>query len=217
MSAPPYKWQFPANPSALFPKEKESWYATASIECQVEAAVGFRSASANPVTCIVNQKENRSMSHESNAKRLIVRSTSAAVKQNLAGSLGFVIAVAFLTVIVTFASLPSACADAASAMQRIRSGPHSSMPMPETATAYGNEGEGMTIQNGTNKTLYVYFVGPVQKTVVIKPGATAGVSLVVGNYEVAVEIPNAHVTPFYGKQSYKSDTHYWLKFFLRSE
>jgi hypothetical protein len=106
-------------------------------------------------------------------------------------------------------------ADAASAIQRIKSGAHSSMPEPTTAPASGAEGEGMTIENGTGQTLYVYFSGPVNKTVKIASGTERSVSLVVGRYEVAGEIPGGNVRPFYGKQSYDANTHYWLKFYLR--
>jgi hypothetical protein len=130
----------------------------------------------------------------------------------------FVTAAAFAAALGALLLIPvaRAHADAASAaISRIKSGAHSSMPIPETATATGDAGEGMTIQNGTNHTLYVYFVGPVHKAVKIPRGATKGVSLVVGSYQVAGEIPHANVQPFYGRQTYAANTHYWLKFYLR--
>jgi hypothetical protein len=88
------------------------------------------------------------------------------------------------------------------------------MPAPSTAHATGNAGEGMTIENGTGHTLYVYFDGPTSKTVKVPDGSQVDVALVVGSYQVAGEIPNSHVRPFYGKQSYEDNTHYWLKFFI---
>lgn len=113
------------------------------------------------------------------------------------------------------AAIPAqALAGAGSAIARIKSGPHTSMPQPSTAPATGNAGEGMTIINGTGHTLYVYFDGPTSKTVKVPDGSQAGVTLVVGSYEVAGEIPGSHITPFYGRQSYEANTHYWLKFFV---
>ena len=109
---------------------------------------------------------------------------------------------------------PVAFGDASSAIQRIKSGPHSSMPTPEQANATGNAGEGMTIENGTGQTLYVYFDGPVSRSVKIPSGSSIGVALTVGSYEVAGEIPKSNITPFYGTQTYEANTHYWLKFYV---
>ena len=73
----------------------------------------------------------------------------------------------------------------------------------------------MTIENGTGHTLHVHFSGPVSRTVVVPDGRSESVELVVGDYQVAAEVPGSRITPFYGQQSYQSFTHYWLKFYTR--
>lgn len=102
----------------------------------------------------------------------------------------------------------------ADAIARIRGGPHVQMPPPQTAHASGGSGQGMTIENGTGYILRVHFNGPVIRSVDVPDGASVGVELVVGSYEVAAEVPGAPVTPFYGNQRYEPSTHYWLKFFV---
>jgi hypothetical protein len=107
----------------------------------------------------------------------------------------------------------------AAAIARIRSGPHAEMPPAQAAVANGPEGEGMTIENGTAYPMRVYFSGPIQRSVSVPKGRSAGVELVVGNYEVAVEVvgetPGVRIMPFYGRQTYEGNTHYWLKFYLQ--
>jgi len=104
--------------------------------------------------------------------------------------------------------------DPTDAIARIRSGPHVPMPPPETAHASGGPGKGMTIENGTGYTLRVHFSGPVNRTVDVTDGQSADVELAVSSYEVAAEVPGAPVTPFYGRQTYEPNFHYWLKFFV---
>jgi hypothetical protein len=102
------------------------------------------------------------------------------------------------------------------AIARIRGGPHSSMPPPERAPATGPAGKGMTIENGTGHPLRVHFEGPVTRTVEVADGRSADVALAVGRYQVAGEVPGSSILPFYGEQTYEPNTHYWLKFFVRT-
>jgi hypothetical protein len=74
----------------------------------------------------------------------------------------------------------------------------------------------MTIENGTGHLLRVHFSGPITRTVDVPNGTSAGVDLAVGRYEVAAEVPQAPIVPFYGKQEYRANTHYWLQFFVRA-
>jgi hypothetical protein len=101
------------------------------------------------------------------------------------------------------------------AIQRIRNGPHSSMPAPSVAPANGPAGEGMTVQNHTSYALTVYFSGATDVSMIIPPGASRDVALVTGKYQVAVEIPDSRVTPYFGEHTYETRTHYWLSFSLK--
>ena len=102
----------------------------------------------------------------------------------------------------------------AEAIARIRHGSHVQMPSPRMERASGPAGKGMTIENGTGSLLRVHFSGPTNRSVEVAGGRAAGVELVVGRYEVAVEMPGTPIIPLYGKQMYRPNTHYWLKFFV---
>lgn len=116
---------------------------------------------------------------------------------------------------VCAAPLPAASAEsAASAIARIRKGPHVAVPPPQRVQTSGPVGKGMTVENHTEFTLRVYFNGPVSRTIDVPSGQSAGVELVVGSYEVAAETPEGSVIPLYGMHTYSPRAHYWLKFFL---
>lgn len=89
------------------------------------------------------------------------------------------------------------------------------MPPAATAPATGPAGKRMTIENGSGHTLHVHFSGPVSRTVVILDGRSESVELVVGDYQVAAEVPGSTIIPFYGRQAYQPFTHYWLKFYTQ--
>jgi len=100
----------------------------------------------------------------------------------------------------TSSASPIQSSDTLAAINRIKNGRHETMPAPTAVTA---------------NTLYVYFSGPTTRTVTIPTGSKAGVTLDVGSYQVAAEIPNSDIRPFYGAQSYASNTHYWIKFYVQ--
>jgi hypothetical protein len=118
--------------------------------------------------------------------------------------------------VIAAGAAPARAEPTASAIERIRSGRHADMPPPQMAHAMGSAGKGMTIENGTGHVLRVHFSGPVTKSVDVPDGSSTGVELAVGAYEVAAEVPEAPIVPFYGKQDYRPNTHYWLRFFVRS-
>ena len=103
------------------------------------------------------------------------------------------------------------------AIQRIRAGRHVAMPTPTSTAAFGPAGKGMTIENQSGHMLHDHFSGPVSRSVVIPSGQTAGVELSIGRYQVAAEVPQPRIVPFYGEQAYETNTHYWLKFFVRQQ
>ncbi len=127
----------------------------------------------------------------------------------------------FSAMIITTGLTPTAghAQGAAEAIGRIRTGPHADMPPAQMSHASGAEGQGMTIENETGHAMMVYFSGPVQRSIQVPNGGSVGVELIVGGYEVAAEVlgntPDVSITPFYGRQTYETNAHYWLKFFLQ--
>jgi len=110
---------------------------------------------------------------------------------------------------VSFAETPEA------AISRIQAGRHTPMPAPTTAPASGAEGKGLTVENNTGYTLHVYFSGPASRTVVVPDRRSESVELAVGSYQVAAEVPDSPIVPFYGRQAYEPFTHYWLQFYAQ--
>lgn len=100
------------------------------------------------------------------------------------------------------------------AIERIKKSQYATIPKPVKAPAAGLAGKGMTIENGTYKTLGIYFNGSSSKKAEVPQGESLGIDLVVGNYEVAAEVPDSKIIPFYGFQKYESGYHYRLKFYL---
>lgn len=122
------------------------------------------------------------------------------------------VALAFL-VALGLASVPNGIAETPNeAIRRIQAGQHSQMPPAITAPASGPAGKGMTIENGTGHVLHIHFSGPMSRTVVVADGRSESVELAVGDYQIAAEAPSSEITPFYGRQTYRPRTHYWLKF-----
>lgn len=101
---------------------------------------------------------------------------------------------------------------ARTAIERIRHGRFITMPSPASSPTAGPVGRGLTIQNVTVHALRIYFVGPTTRVIDVPAGAALSVELVVGAYELAAEVPNTTVVPFYGKHTYEMNLHYWLKF-----
>ncbi len=104
------------------------------------------------------------------------------------------------------------------AMQRISHGAHSLMPPSIMQQTSGPVGNGMTVENGTPYALKIYFKGPISKVLTIAPHHSMGVRLLVGAYQVAVEAKSPRyirILPFYGRQQYQANAHYWLKLYLR--
>jgi hypothetical protein len=104
------------------------------------------------------------------------------------------------------------------AIDRIKRGPHSSMPAATSRYSNGPVGKGMTLENRTPFDLVFYFKGPALEMAKVPAGKTADIALVVGKYEVAVEAepkPGIRVQPFYGKHSYEANAHYWLKLWVK--
>jgi len=117
------------------------------------------------------------------------------------------------------AAAPKRVDPVAQAINRIKRSAHVTMPAPQVKYTRGRAGKGMTLVNGTPFLLRFYFKGPVTKTVALKPGKSTDIALVVGRYEVAVEAKatkrNVVIRPFYGLHDYRTNSHYWVKIFIK--
>jgi hypothetical protein len=107
--------------------------------------------------------------------------------------------------------------DAAAVRQEIasiRGSSHQAMP-PTQASARALGGQtSMTIENGTQYTLFVFFSGPASQKLQVAPGQSQTVQLGPGNYEIAAKVSEASVVPFYGQQSLNQNTEYSEHFYI---
>lgn len=95
---------------------------------------------------------------------------------------------------------------------RIRGGQHAALPRPVTSPVSRTSNQGLTIENHTGHVLKVYFAGSSSKTVTIPEGKEAELNLDAGEYELAAEIVDGRLLPFYGKQSFESGKRYRFRF-----
>ncbi len=104
--------------------------------------------------------------------------------------------------------------DAEAAIDRIRRGKHSSMPKAERAPATVSGSGGITLENGTNYTIRVYFGGPASRTITIAPRSSTKVDLGVGLYREAAEVLSSTILPFYGYHYQERNADYHVKFYV---
>ncbi len=104
--------------------------------------------------------------------------------------------------------------DAESAIDRIRRGQHSPMPQAERAPAGVSGSGGVTLENGTNYTIRVYFGGPASRTITIAPRSSTKVDLGVGLYRDAAEVLRSTILPFYGYHYQERNADYHVKFYV---
>jgi len=102
------------------------------------------------------------------------------------------------------------------AIDRLRRGPHSTIPPAETSRgAAGTSATLLTINNGTNYGLRVYLTGPERKTIQVPPSSARTVEISPGQYEVGGELAGAGVVPFYGVQNFAPGTVYQQRFYIK--
>jgi hypothetical protein len=84
-----------------------------------------------------------------------------------------------------------------------RSGQFTPMPVP-TRTSDGSVTGNVTqeVTNGTRYELRVLYSGPLDRDLVIQPGATQSIVLPPGSYRVAAKVSSSAVRPYYGVQPY---------------
>jgi hypothetical protein len=98
------------------------------------------------------------------------------------------------------------------AIERLCDGPHAVLPEAEKLSA--SVGDGVLVENATRYAIRVYFKGPTIRTENI--GGSVTLRLDPGEYEVAAEVPDSGILPFYGKQSYSAGVGHKDKFTVSS-
>jgi TPR repeat protein len=100
-----------------------------------------------------------------------------------------------------------------SAIDRIRAGAYSDMPrIEESAGTVG--GDGITLENGTDYPITVYFSGPENRSLALEAHQSVSLKLLPGSYEVGAETASGSVRPFYGKQSFRQGSSYRTRFYV---
>jgi hypothetical protein len=97
---------------------------------------------------------------------------------------------------------PAAAVSAA--IERIRGARHASMPDEKCSS--GESGTTLTVENGTNLLIRYLLKGPTSQAVTVEPSLSIKVTLTPGTYQVAAEIPNSSMMPFYGERTFNAGT-----------
>lgn len=101
-----------------------------------------------------------------------------------------------------------------SAIDRVRSAPHSILPDAQKLPA--GTGNGVQVENATKYSIRIYFRGPEKHAENVPPGGSVTINLPPGEYEVAAEVPNSSVQPYYGKQEYSTGSGYRERFTIET-
>jgi hypothetical protein len=102
-------------------------------------------------------------------------------------------------------------------VDKIASGPHTSMPPAQRSPASDAGVSGrttMTVKNSTAYELSVFFDGTVSTKLALMPGASQELDLAPGTFRVAGRVAAANVLPFYGEETYASSARYSLTFYI---
>lgn len=108
---------------------------------------------------------------------------------------------------------PTNGSDATSAaIARIYASQHASMPEPKCAPGEG--GASLTVKNGTKLPIRYLLKGPTSQEITLEPSLSVRVNLAPGSYQVAAEIPNSKILPFYGEENFSVGTQCQQGFYL---
>jgi len=99
---------------------------------------------------------------------------------------------------------------ASAAMQRIRNTRYTAMPNPKCLP--GSSGSTLTLENRTKFVIDFYVVGETSRVLKVAPSASLPIDLSPGDYQVAAEIPNSSVAPFFGERTFTAGTRCQLVF-----
>ncbi|HWP49218.1 MAG TPA: hypothetical protein VNM22_18830 [Candidatus Limnocylindrales bacterium] len=99
-------------------------------------------------------------------------------------------------------------------IQTIRARNHITIPLPDVIEPEFSQTPRVKILNDTPNNLTVYFRGPSIRQVTLRPWSTETILLLAGNYEVAAEVDNPGVLPFFGSHPYDRED-YQLIFSVR--
>jgi hypothetical protein len=94
----------------------------------------------------------------------------------------------------------------------IRSGQHEAMPPARASEVAAGNQTSTTVINSTAITLMFFLDGPVSQQLTIPAGESRTLYLPPGKYEAAARAFDESVVPYYGQQSYNSNTQYSERF-----
>ena len=103
--------------------------------------------------------------------------------------------------------------DIAGEIEKIRRGPHESMP-PAEASPGGIGEPSLTVENGTKYTLTILLSGPTSQKLQIVPGGSQSISIIPGSYEMAARVSDPNVIAFYGNESFDIGSKYSENFYI---
>jgi hypothetical protein len=99
-------------------------------------------------------------------------------------------------------------------IQKIRAGNYTTIPLPHVIEPGFSQTPQVKIINDTQDKLTVYFRGPSIRQITLRPWSSETITLLAGNYEVAAEVDNPGVLPFFGFHPYDREN-YQLIFSVR--
>lgn len=100
-------------------------------------------------------------------------------------------------------------------IQIIRTRNHIAIPIPEVVEPGFSQTPRIEILNATEAYLTIYFNGPSPRQVHIRPGAIESLALISGDYEVAAQVSDPGVLPFFSIHRYNREL-YQIRFSIRS-
>jgi hypothetical protein len=97
----------------------------------------------------------------------------------------------------------------------VSSGRYSSLPPVQSIGSAGYGQPNLSIQNQTTYQLTVLIAGPVERSVMVSPGASVDVALAPGSYKILGRVNASDVLPFYGTQDYATGGTYRESFYIK--
>lgn len=96
-----------------------------------------------------------------------------------------------------------------------QSGQYSRLPPAQAVGAKGSGKPILSIENRTAYALTILIAGPVERSVLVAPGAKETLSLPQGNYRVLGRVTAPNILPFFGTQQYSDGTSYQESFYIK--
>jgi hypothetical protein len=99
-------------------------------------------------------------------------------------------------------------------INRIRNGPHESMPQGQSIPSALGGQSAITVENGTSCALSVLLSGPRSQRMQLAPGRSQHLEFSPGDYELAANIACPNIIPYYGKETFGANVENHTKFYI---